>query len=366
MKSKKLVYALMFGLALNSLSILAVIANDFGDEEVLNSEQIDIDGSIKRNSEADKIRRERQNLEKDNEDLVRKKIEDMRIAEEKKMSDRLKNMLGGQGSLQQDTVSTQAASVIEAKKEEPVKPVGADNRFQVKPFYGITHYKGDNVNFESKINTGLGFDAKLNDRFSIGLGLKYVNMSIQQIDRSPYMNSYYNNGYYTGGYGYNYNYNYNLNYSNNWYQNTFQNQREIEMNQFGFELTGKFFILPDSRVRPYAGLGLGYSKTQLNYKSLGGSSSAYYNPYSNVQYGDEGYNASTFSGIVLLGADFYFTERFGLNAEMRYAKGFASDYNQDLNNTLIANPDQRFLQLLGSDIDNAHSASIMLGILFGF
>ncbi len=364
MKSKKLVYSLMFGLALNSLALIKVVAADFGDEEVLNSEQIDIDGSLKRNSEADKIRRERQNLEKDNEDLVRKKIEDMRIAEEKKMSERLKNMLGGQGSLQQDAVSTQAASVVEVKKEEIAKPVGSDNRFQVKPFYGITHYKGENVNFESKINTGLGFDAKLTERFSIGLGLKYVNMSIQQIDRSPYMNNYYNNGYYNyGNTGYN---NYNLGYSNNWYQNTFQNQREIEMNQYGFELTGKFFIIPDSRVRPYAGLGLGYSKTQLNYKALSGSSSAYYNPYSNVQYGNEGYNASTFSGIVMAGADFYFTERFGMNAEVRYAKGFASDYNTDLNNTLISNPDQRFLQLLGSDIDNAHSASIVLGILFGF
>ena len=82
-------------------------------EEILNSEQIDIDGQFRRESAADKVEKMRKRLEKQNEEMVQKKIEDIRIKNEQKLATDLKGAFNGQaiGTDQEvDTVETVQAA----------------------------------------------------------------------------------------------------------------------------------------------------------------------------------------------------------------------------------------------------------------
>ena len=87
---------------INSLALMCMIASapafsydefDYvGDSnnDSLSVEQMDIDGVYrKRRSQADRLENARKKLEQRNENLVRQKIEDARIQEEKKMTDKL-------------------------------------------------------------------------------------------------------------------------------------------------------------------------------------------------------------------------------------------------------------------------------------
>ena len=72
---------IVMGAVINDQNIAR--ANEF-DDEFSSELPIDVDGSYKRSSAADKIEKLRKQLERQNEEMVSKKIEDLRLENEKK------------------------------------------------------------------------------------------------------------------------------------------------------------------------------------------------------------------------------------------------------------------------------------------
>ena len=69
-------------------SWVSVFGNEF-DDEFSSELPIDVDGSYKRSSASDKIEKLRKQLERQNEEMVSKKIEDLRLENEKNMTKKL-------------------------------------------------------------------------------------------------------------------------------------------------------------------------------------------------------------------------------------------------------------------------------------
>ncbi len=82
---------------------------------IVSTDQIDVDGLFnkpKQVSEADKIQHLRRQLEQKHEQMMRKKVEDMRLEEERKIARKLQKALSGQLKAMDSVSSTQSAMVL--------------------------------------------------------------------------------------------------------------------------------------------------------------------------------------------------------------------------------------------------------------
>ncbi len=368
MKRKKLQFLLLVGLLITGLSQGTVSAQDELDNlDPLDSEDIDVTGSFKRETEADRLAKERQKLEQQNQDMVSKKIEDLRIANERKMTKQLRDAFNGKAPIQQDEVSTSAAA--EEKIEATVETQKPLSEFRVIPSFGVQNVAGESFDFESKLFTGLSLDAMVSRHISVGLNINYTTMDILLDPNNGFggfsssFNGFYNT--YAPTYGYNnFNNAFNSFYGAN-YTSAFGSQgREIGYKRFGAEVTSKFFLFPDKRVRPYAGLGIGYNRSSLKYKQTTQTQNPYqWNGYS---LGGEQFSSSYVSGAALLGGEVSFTESFGINLEVRYQKALTSGFNGQSASTFAFNPDQQRLEDLGRAIQDSDLFSLSAGILITF
>ena len=267
-KKKKNLATLLALIALTtSYSSLSMAQDDLLEEtdEILNSEQIDIDAPLKRKTQAQKLEEMRKKLERENEEMVQKKIEDIRMHEEKKLSKKLKKAFQGKGLRPTSTARTENTTVYTGREQKTV--IKEESNVRVTPNFGLLSFSTDSASLESKINAGLNIEAKVSDRFTVGIGLGYTTMELLDVGNSfGNMNQFNYSGfynYYAPTLGYNYNFNNNF-YNNNYYQAFGQQGREMNYRNLSIELNSKFFVLPDSKIRPYLGLGLNYNRMNLN------------------------------------------------------------------------------------------------------
>lgn len=347
---------LMMGLILSSLIMGAQAQDDllFETGQVLESDQIDIDGNFNRPSAADRMAKMRQQLEKQNENMMRKKIEDIRVQQEQEMSNKLRKAFqGGLAAIDSDEQASDEVKTVQAAPQriETVIEAPKDTKSnKVTPFFGVANYSGDNVDFESNLNLGLSLESEVSKHFSVGVNFTYSTMDITDT-ANTYVNNFGNYNNFGNNYG---------PYYNPGYYNTFGEGREMSYKRMGLDVNTKFFITADTKIRPFIGLGLGYNRSSLKYNDDGGN----YN-YNGINFGDEEYTSSFISGTASVGAEVNFSETIGAVVDVRYNKGLSDGFNSESTQS-FNNPDQVRLENVGKSIEEAHQVSLNAGLIIRF
>lgn len=312
-------------------------------EEILNSDQIDIDGRFRKESAADRIEKMRKRLETQNEEMVQKKIEDIRINQEKELAGKLQKAFRGnmQAMDDMDSVQTVQAAPQRIVAPAPIVKEKSELKNKIIPYFGVRQYNGENVDsFESKINAGLTMENMITDHFSVGVGINYTTMDITDRNSFTGFNSF---GYSDGD---------NISYQN------------INLN-----LNGKFFMTKDSKIRPYVGLGLGYNRTSLKLNEDNSQFNGGYN-FGNTAYSNEDskVSGSNVTGSGMVGAEVSFTDNLGLNLEFNYTRAITSGFDSTSNLGYGAFNDiaKANLRTLGDNLEASDVASLNLGFVIKF
>lgn len=331
----------LLGLLITSQAV--VHAQDdllFETDNVLESEQLDIDGHYRerpKKTAADRMADMRRKLEERNEQMVDKKIEDIRIKEEAKLTKQLqKAFTDGMSNL--DTVSNKQAATqkVEAPAPEP-KKIEKPNK--VIPTFGVLNVKGAEVDFESKLNMGLAFETMVSNKFAAGFGVNYATMEV-----SDYNNIHLNNNCTWCG-----------------PMSGYPQARQIGYSRLQMEVTGKYFFTVENKIRPFISAALSYNRSSLDYEDNGQNNNSQW-----TQYGDEGYSSSYIGATAMFGSEVVFSESIGAQLDFRYNRGLTGGFNSDSNANGFENPDQLRLENLGQAIEEADFFSINAGIVFMF
>jgi outer membrane protein W len=194
----------------------------------------------------------------------------------------------------------------------------------------------ENENLESDLALGIKLESNISSRFAVGLGFKYTTMT-------------------TSDYGVN-NYNYGF--------NSFGSQgREIEYSNVNIDIYTKFYMVKNSRFRPYVGAGLGYNRTTMEYtNSYDSNSNGGFNNY-NYSFGSEEVSTTSINMEAMLGSEVVFTENIGMVVEFNYARGLGGNVSTD--NASFSNqaPDQARLEDLNAELQDANILSLYAGML---
>jgi outer membrane protein W len=312
-------------------------------ESVLNSDQIDIDGNYRqkpRPSAADKLEKVRKQLEERNEQMVQKKIEDIRMREEQKLTKKLQNAFqAGMNSLDGgDSVSTRQAApqkvVVTApapeKKEEP-----ANNK--VTPKFGVTTItNNENIEFESNTNFGIEIESQVSKHVSFGLNLSYMTVDFQ--DRTLDINNY--NPYYDQN------------------QGVDLSHQNLQIGAFS-----KFFLATEAKIRPYIALGVAYNRSTTEYTSDVNQYNTYnfYNYYEQI----DSVQSTFISGSIFGGAEILFSETIGALIEVRYDKNI-NEQNENQSSTFNTNYYEQRLDQLNAQINNSDAFTLNAGLQVRF
>lgn len=331
----QLIKANLIALVLASVAPYGVYSQDALLEDanqVFNSDQIDIDGdySQPRVSPADKLEKLRKKLEQKNEDMVNKKIENIRTKNEQKLAKDLQRAFNG-GSLS-DSVEVSSSAVVKAPA--PIIQDSRNNR--VIPKFGITNYDGEKNSLESNISFGVNIETDVHPQISVGVSANYSTFDM------------------TDSANYNYNYN--------------NEKVEMSYSHLNLELNSKFYITSGSRIRPYAGAGIGYNRSTLRYTNNDRNYNAYgYYPYSYNNYDNEvdPITSSFVSASGTLGAEMSFSDTVGALIEFKYNKSLTSITNNQ-NNSSYQNYDERRLEDTNEDIQNSSQFGVNAGIMVKF
>lgn len=361
-KRHKRISSLVFSIALIGLGGQFVSgslsAQDYLLQETqrsLYSPQIDIDGHYREPREP--LDQKRRALERQNEEMVNKRIEDIRVRQEEELAKNLQQAFtrGMQAMSGQDQVSTQQAAPTPATQTVEVeqKPAVRSNQFnhenRLITGFGITHASGDFTDFESKIDGRIGFESHVSDRFAFGLGFGLMTMEIRDINpNNQALPQQYN--WFGQPMGY--------------YQNFQQSfGREMKYRQMTLDVDGKFYVLTHTRVRPFLGLGLGYRRSQLTY----GTSDAGFNTPQNFNFtgqytGDERFRANYVTGNASVGTDILLTTYIGARLQLAYSRGLTSGERQDFAQSM----GEVYLRNVGRNLVNADFIGIGAGLVVSF
>jgi outer membrane protein W len=315
----------------------------------LQMEDINLEGKL---SASERMRQRREKLEERNKVMVEKKIEDIRVKQEIALTNKLQDAFGKSlNNLNEDKVQVVqaapvapqpvvAAPVVETKiievEREPVKEV---KKSKVIPYLGASSIKGDKIDFESKLNIGLGVETLVLPQLSVGLGLGYTTLDITDV-----ANQFLNNGSQIGS----------------MYGNSFSGGRKMSFDKLIIEASSKFFLTVESRIKPFVGAALSYNRSNLKYDDAGNNYS-----YNGVNYGSEGYSSTSMGAAAKLGAEVDFSETVGINVDLSYAKTLSSGINNK-SDTTNNNPDQVRLQNITKSIEDADVTTIAAGMIIRF
>lgn len=338
---------LLIGLALGMIS-QAAIADDllFATDRAIqfDSAQIDIEG--------DPVKRHRQKMEQRTNEMVRQRIENQRLQQERELTRSLQKAFTN-GLEARDEVSTimaapaptQAPQEVVVAPLPEVKPKSAEPENKIIPFFGVTNIKGETIDFETKINMGLTFENMVTRSLSVGLGIGYTAMDI-----TDYANAYISNPYMNQGPFY-----------NPGYFDTFGQGRTIDYKNIQMVVNSKLFLSTESKIRPFLGGALSYNRAKLAYTDSGNDYS-----FGNVRFGNEGYSSSYIGATGMLGSEVIFSEMVGMSLDFRYSRGLTSGFSRNSDVDGFRNPDQRRLENIGSAIESADFFSLNLGVVVRF
>lgn len=242
----------------------------------------------------------------------------------------------------------QAAPVVTSSAAiAPVALTGAPfETIKLIPYAGATSYSGEVEKLESQITAGLRLESNITERFSMGIGGTFGQLKTRDYGNGA--NYGMNGGY--GGLGSMYNNLYGM------------GGREIQYRSMGIDLYGKFFITKGERFRPYIGAGLAYNRASLKYSDNNVM------PYNNTGYnfGNEEYTTSYATGQLSAGTEIMVTQGFGLNIEVQYATALGSSLSNKSAMNMMTSPDQQRLRDLGKDIVDSSAISIFAGAVVNF
>ncbi len=340
-------------LALASMSSAAFAQDDYltnQTEEILNSEQIDIDGTFKQESAADRVAKMRKQLEDQNEQMVQKKIEDIRIKQEQELANKLQNAF--QGNLQaMDQADTQVDSVdtVQAAPQRVVAPMPEfapekeENLYKVIPYVGGKVYDSEKIDsFNANVDTGVAIETMLTERISIGFRFGYTTMDFSDTD--TYLSSV---------------------------NSSFYEDLEVKYKNLSAGIQSKFF-LTTSRFRPFIGFGAAYNRTTLDLEnSISNNNGCYYYGnqyycYNSVDDEDTTVTGNNFTGTASVGAEVLFSESVGLNIQFDYTRSFNAAFSASSNSASSTEQVQNFLKEHGENLDDANIAALNLGLVVKF
>ncbi|MBA2403250.1 MAG: hypothetical protein H0V66_00640 [Bdellovibrionales bacterium] len=239
--------------------------------------------------------------------------------------------------VQQEVQVQQAAPVSTAAVEAPALTGAPFEEIKLLPFLGGTQYNGEVEQLEASIAGGIRLESNLSTRFSMGMGINYSKLNTQDFANTNYSAQTYGVGY---------------------------QSREIEYSSMGFDLYSKYFITKGERFRPYIGAGLGYNRADAKYTQNDPNST--FNNGNMYNYGDETFKTSYFSGTLMGGTEVNFSKHFGVNIEASYSTGLGDSLSSESSKNPDNNPDQKRLRELGEEIINANAMSIFVGAVVTF
>lgn len=242
----------------------------------------------------------------------------------------------------QDKVSTgQAAPIASSVTEAPSSALTGRAFEEVKliTFAGTTQYNGKVEQLEAELAAGLKLESNITSRFTMGIGFNYSQFKTMDFANNLFSNFGYYSNYGMGG-------------------------REIQYQSMGMDLYGKFFITGSERFKPYIGAGIGYNRANLKYTE----NNPYTGTFNGQQafYGNEGYRTSYASGTVMAGTQIMITKTFGLNIEGAYTTGLGKSLSSQSANMPFNSPDQQRLRQLGEEVINSNALSLFGGVVVAF
>ena len=287
---------------LNSLLALSLIASslnsvgfaqDFSDEEFSSDVPIDIEGSFERKTEADRVEKLRKKLEKQNEDFVQKKIEDLRYENEQKMADTLSDAFSGGVKSETQVEST----LPQVSNTETSNKKYGNEEFLITPSYVLSNYTGDGYNIESDLGFDVNIEGKVYKNITIGVSVGYDTVSAMDLGSSN------NFGYGFGNFG-----------------GLF---RTLDISMLKAGLNTKAYF-GKGRFQPFIGAGVSMTRATLSFDRQ----NFYDTMYLGMIEGASEVDSTFFSGSVMAGAMVNFTEMVGLSLQGGFSKGFTSNNNQ--------------------------------------
>lgn len=371
-----------------ALSLTFATAYAQSDEQVLNSDPIDVDGYLKEKNvtdhELEEIRSE-----------IRKQKGEVQLNKEKtkgfkelsktteKLSDTTEEYIDEKKNTQKEIAEYNkkikclmeenpgpecAKYVRNARKEEEAAPVVQEVKVAaaapvvstaevapvegpLKPFEqlklaltgGVVNYSGEKETLRAD-QLGLRAESNITDRFSMNVGFSYTAFQTED-----FANNYYGqqawSSYYYNQYG--------------------SNGRNIDYKSYGFDIGGKFFVARTERFRPYIGMNLGYNMAGLRYKDNQSWNSSYYTG-NNYQFGNEEYKASFANATLAVGTEILFTRTVGMTLQGAFTRGLGSAMSSESSKNVNNSPDQRRLGELADDVINANALSITAGLMVIF
>lgn len=322
------------------------------DGGAVQMDDINLDGKL---SASERLRKNRERLEERNKIMVEKKIEDVRIKQEIALTKKLQESFDKSlNNITEDRVQVAQAApvapapvaptVIEKIIEVPAPaPIKVQKESKIIGGFGATAIKGDMIDFESKLNVNLSAENHVLPNLSVGIGLGYTTLDITDT-----ANSFINNGaqtYYNTGY-------------NSYFGN---NGRAIAYDRLNVETNAKFFLTVDSKVKPFVGTAVGYSRTSMKYSDSGNN----YMYTNNVVAGNEGFSSGYVSGAAKLGAEVDFSENVGMNLDLSYTKALTSGMAKKADTT-NNNPDQMRLANITKAMEQSDVTAIQMGLVVKF
>ena len=378
MKTKKI----MGACAVLSLSLSFASVSQANDHQYLNSDPIDINGYVHAEVEPtdqelenvkgqlnfakkqstlnkakakkyQKLANETEKLSETSEELIRERAQAQKDIQvyQKKIDCLMGRETGPECDRYQknrrDEVRTGYAAPSQNVVTENVAPRrrGGDNfgeTIKVVPYTGYTSFETTNESLEAGINIGLQLESNISSRFAVGMGVQYTTFSTDDFGTNNYRDQQF-------GYG---------------YQSSF-GSREIEYSNINFDLYSKFYLIKNSRFRPYVGAGIGYNRTSMEYgDEISNQGYMYGYQYAN---GSEELTASSMSAEMMAGSEVVFTDTIGMILEMNYTRGFGGKISQEGQsyNGYYA-PDQERLEDLAAELQEANILSLYAGMLIQF
>ncbi len=241
-----------------------------------------------------------------------------------------------QAQVQQEVTTAQAAPAVTSVATAPVGNA-AFEVIKLLPYAGGTQYNGEVEQLEAELSGGIRLESNITSRFSMGIGFNYSQLKTEDFANNIYSSQTFGQGY-VG--------------------------REIQYRSMGLDLYGKFFITQGERFRPYIGAGLGYNRAQMRYSE----NDPYQTNFGGNMYnfGDENYRSSYSTGTVMAGSEIMITRGFGLNIEASFTTALGDSMSSQSSKNPTVNPDQKRLRDLGEEIINANAMSIFAGAVILF
>lgn len=323
--------------------------------DALDMDQIDIDGKL---SPSELMKRRREKLEERNKVMVEKKIEDIRVKQEMALTQKLQGAFSNSlsqldGAAKQPEVAptpapapapvqVAPAPIVETKiVEVPAPEIKEIKKSKIIPSVGVSSIKGDRIDLQSNASLGILGESEIYPQVALGLGLTYTTLDLTDVS----------NNFIDYGYG-NYGLGYNAMYGGS--------GRQMEYTKLQVEAHGKYFFIDEAKLRPYAGIGLSFNRSNLNYQN----NNSYYN--GGVNFGNESLVSTSMAAKAMLGAEFSFTETLALNIDLSYCQNVTSGISQSAGTNASINPDQRRLENVMRQIDDGSVTQAQIGLAIKF